>query len=111
MSRATAKHKPGERRHPVPANYPIAAHLVPDMPAELFHLAHTGALMASEREEYGWHPLLCADCEGPLDLIYRHETVPLGGFKDRLLPGFRDGEDVTPICPRCSFKTLKAVGQ
>lgn len=100
--------KPKARRYPVPDGYPVAAHLIPDMPVDLFHMMHTGALMASDCAEWGWRPMRCADCqEMPLDMIYRHGPIPLEDFHGRrVLPGTVWGEDVTPICPRCSFRKL-----
>src|ERR1043166_5757870 len=88
------------------------------MPAELFHLFTTGHLMAWERQQYGFLPLMmCADCEGiPVDLIWKHKPVSVNHFtsaaiqkrqksskRQKPLPGSTWGSDVAVICRCCSF--------
>lgn len=103
MTRAKA------RRYPVPEGYPIPASQIPDMPAETFHLLHTGALMAADCDRWGWRAMRCADCETErLDMIYRHGPLPLSAFRKGVLPGTAWGKDVTPICPCCSFGLKRA---
>ncbi len=78
----------------------------------------TGHLMADEREEFGFLPqMMCGQCrEHPLDMIYRHDIYTeeqifagkhdecgCGKIHGTVMPGTVWGEDVTCICPCCSF--------
>lgn len=87
------------------------------MPLDEKFIRLNGHLMASEREQHGFYQIRCAECqERNLDFIYSHspcteEELIKGMFREcecgeihgKLLPGMVWGEDVTPICPCCSF--------
>lgn len=80
----------------------IEARLRSGPPPDLFHLITTGHLLKADCEEYGFRQLNCAHCEERgLDLMWHHEPITWPPKEE--IPGTTWGEDVTPICPCCSF--------
>lgn len=73
---------------------------------EVFHLITTGHLMASERQEFGFPIMRCAECDAPVDLILNHDPIV---WPAKILPPTVWGKDVTVICRTCSFKGLRSV--
>lgn len=80
-------------------------------PKSHFYMLMTGHLMAAEESEINpSHPvMMCGVCgEHPIDLIWRHEPLPPDYFRkshkeSEVIAGSTWGEDVTAICPCCSF--------
>jgi hypothetical protein len=91
---------------------------IPCMAADEMYIRLNGHLMAYERASAGVsHVMMCGECGRlPLDLIYSHspcteQELLKGNFREcecgkvhgKIHPGMIWGDDITPICPCCSF--------